>query len=262
MIKSPSAVRSSSEIARPSQSAPPKSTPNGRIRQLRQVPAEELPGYLRTHSDLPGPRANLELADAFTVVADRATILGFADSDDEYLRLCGTQAIGTLILGDRTLTGLLRARAQDSSRCVREATARALQLVGDMDRQHLRTIVTDWIKDNNPDVRRAALAAICEPRLLTDRSTKIAALNACADASRSIARLPTARRTEEPVRRLRQALGYCWSVAVAADPQLGLPAFNRLGATDDPDMSWIVAANRGKARLVRVIQLSHQPGCP
>ncbi|HZL06862.1 MAG TPA: hypothetical protein VFE45_15835, partial [Coriobacteriia bacterium] len=48
-----------------------------------------------------------------------------------------------------------------------------------------------------------------------------------------------------------QALGYCWSVAVVADPDEGMPAFERLRAVDDPDIRWIVASNLKKSRLRR-----------
>ena len=42
---------------------------------------------------------------------------------------------------------------------------------------------------------------------------------------------------------LRKGLGYCWSVAVAAAPEVGRPAFEELvswaGASDDPDLAWV-----------------------
>lgn len=53
------------------------------------------------------------------------------------------------------------------------------------------------------------------------------------------------------VRTLRQALGYGWSVVVAALPSQGLPAFSRMQASDDPDVAWIVRENNKKARLER-----------
>ena len=83
---------------------------------LRGLYAEELAVHLRVHSGLPGPRGNLELADAFAAIADRATILRFAALDDEYLRFCGTEAIGRLIVeepDDTSPTELLRRRAAD-----------------------------------------------------------------------------------------------------------------------------------------------------
>jgi len=56
------------------------------------------------------------------------------------------------------------------------------------------------------------------------------------------------RRKQPDARTLRQGLGYCWSVAIAADPAPGLIAFNSLD-TSDPDVAWIVNQNRRKKRL-------------
>jgi hypothetical protein len=224
------------------------------IAELRGVPVDELAPYLTVRSGLPGHRANLQLADAFASIAHRATILRFADLDDEYLRFCGTEAIGRLILeepDDDSLCALIRRRATDDLWRVREGAARALQIVGDADRARLRTIVGEWDGDANPYVRRAAVAAICEPRLLTDPATQTAALHACREASESIAVLPASERKTPGVRNLRQALGYCWSVAVAADPDAAMPAFERLRAVDDEDIRWIVASNLTKSRLRR-----------
>jgi hypothetical protein len=60
------------------------------------------------------------------------------------------------------------------------------------------------------------------------------------------------RRTEE-FRTLRQALGYCWSVAIAAAPVDGLAAFARWRRSPDPDVGWVVRENLKKARLQRVL---------
>ena len=225
--------------------------------ELRALPGDELAPYLTARSGLPGPRGNLELADAFAAIADRATILRFVALDDEYLRFCGTEAVGRLIVEEpdnSSLTELIRHRAGDNLWRVREGAARALQIVGDLDRSRLRTIVAAWVGDPNSYVRRAAVAAICEPRLLTDLSTRTAALQACLAASESITTLPAAERKAPGVRNLRQALGYCWSVAVAADLSGGMPVFNRLRAVDDPDIAWIVASNLKKSRLRRHLE--------
>ena len=227
------------------------------IAELRDVPDDELARYLTARSGLPGPRGNLELADAFASIADRSTILRFVELDDEYLRFCGTEAIGRLIVeepDDASLCALIRRRATDDLWRVREAAARALQIVGDADRERLCTIVTEWVGDANPYVRRAGVAAICEPRLLTDPPTRTAALQACRKASESITMHPATQRKTPGMRNLRQALGYCWSVAVAADPDTAMPAFERLRAMDDPDIRWSVSSNLKKSRLRRHLE--------
>jgi hypothetical protein len=227
------------------------------ILELRHVPVDELASFLTARSGLPGARGNLELADAFAAIADRSTILRFADLEDEYLRFCGTEAVGRLILEepeDASLCSLIRRRATDDLWRVREGAARALQIVGDADGARLRTIVAEWVADADPYVRRAAVAAICEPRLLSDAATQAAAFAVCCRASESITVLPATERKTPGVRNLRQALGYCWSVAVAADPDSGIPAFERLRAVEDPDIRWIVASNLTKARLRRHLE--------
>jgi hypothetical protein len=58
----------------------------------------------------------------------------------------------------------------------------------------------------------------------------------------------TARR-DDGFRVLRQALGYCWSVAAAALPEKGRPAMEKWLRSHDPDVAWIMKSNLGKARM-------------
>ncbi len=87
-------------------------------------------------------------------------------------------------------TDRLRARASDGSWRVREAAAMALQRIGDAEPATLRALVASWVADPDPLVRRAAVAGVCEPRLLRDPATATAALDACAAATASIGALP------------------------------------------------------------------------
>jgi hypothetical protein len=148
---------------------------------------------------------------------------------------------------------MLHERATDPSWRVREAAAMALQILGDADRVAMRALVADWAQDTDPLVRRAAVAGICEPRLLTDPATRRAALATCRVATDSIRSVPQSLRTDPGVRTLRQALGYAWSVAVAASPEDGLVEMGSLGADDDPDVAWILRSNLTKARLRRLV---------
>lgn len=240
---------------------------------LRALPAAETFAYLTAGSGLPGPRANLELMGAFADVSPAALVRAAADEPDDYLRCCGTVGLGRLLLEAEpaatapaagspaaTLETLLHARAAEDSWRVREAAAMALQRVGDQDPARLRRLVAQWVADTDPLVRRAAVAAVCEPRLLHDPATARTALEACARATASIEALPAAERRRPDVRTLRQALGYCWSVAVAGAPEEGLPAFLALGTSTDPDVVWIDRTNRGKARLQRVLDTAEREG--
>ncbi len=224
--------------------------------ELRATASRDVRAYLAARSGLPGPRGNLELIEAFADVAPAALVRALADEGDEYLRCCGTAALGRLLLespGAADVAGLLHARAADPLWRVREAAAMALQRIGDGDPAALRALVAGWVRDPHPLVRRAAVAGVCEPRLLTDPATATAALDACAVATATLAALPPDARRDPDVRTLRQALGYCWSVAVAGDPAAGLPAFAALHGSADADVAWVVRENEKKARLRRLL---------
>ena len=125
----------------------------------------------------------------------------------------------------------------------------ALQAWGDLDVGSLVAELEDWAGGSQLE-GRAAMAALCEPRLLRDRTTVSATL-AILDRLTASVRDASDGRADD-VRVLRQALGYGWSVAVAADITLGLPAFDRWLADPNPDVRWIVRQNLTKARFARV----------
>lgn len=228
--------------------------------ELRELGPGAVRPYLSSRSGLPGPRANLELMQAFADVAAPALIEELSRDDDVYLRCCGTVGLGRLYLeGADDERAAVRDRltrlAGDESWRVREATAMAAQRIGDGDPAAVRTIAGAWAADPDPLVARAGIAALCEPRLLRDPLTATAALAACAAATDTLQAVPAPHRRDEPVRVLRLALGYCWSVAVAGDPAAGLPAFEELcrRAAADPDLAWVVTSNTGKQRLRRLL---------
>ena len=138
-------------------------------------------GYLMKESGLPGPRGNLELAQAFAEFGDEEKIKNYlsikledapTNSARVFLTFCGVVGLGTLInKGKRKYLPQLRGFASDPRWRIREAVAMALQRVGDVDIDFLLQEMKKWSKGNLLE-KRAAAAALCEPRLLT--SEKIA----------------------------------------------------------------------------------------
>ncbi|MFT4108837.1 HEAT repeat domain-containing protein [Propionicimonas sp.] len=223
--------------------------------ELAALPQDAWADYLSARSGLPGPRANLTLLDAAADLMSAELALRFAEDADEYLACCGVATLGRLIVEDPAacgLVGLLTGRCCDERWRVREACAIAAQRIGDADAPLLRGLVEAWTSSSDALVVRAGIAAICEPRLLTDPRTAAAALVACRRATEHLLAVPASARRAPGVRTLRQALGYCWSVAVAATPEAGLAAFAAL-PTDDPDVAWIVRENRKKRRLTALL---------
>lgn len=220
---------------------------------------DELRAYLGAHSGLPGPRGNLELADAFAAQASPDLITAFAADPDEYLAFCGTEALGMLVLDPvrrEAALGALLAAASDSRWRVREAVARALQLVGDADPGLLRGVIEAWSESRDPHILRAAIAAICEPRLLDSPESQELAVRACERATTWVLRGDLAG-PPDGWKTLRQALGYCWSVAIAANPLLGIGPFNVVAANPAGDAQRIVRTNLTKARMQRAIAVHH-----
>jgi hypothetical protein len=210
--------------------------------------------YLDRHSGLPGPRGNLELVAACGEEADLAQAEELIGTDDEFAVVCGLVALGRLLgEGDGRHEAVLHDRASDGRWRVREGVAMALQRAGDADIARAFAIAERWALDTDPLVRRAAVAAVCEPRLLVRHDHAMRALALLDRVTGHLASLPLECRRDPAVRTLRQALGYAWSVAVAAAPEDGLRCFGALQGCDDPDVQWIVRENRRKTRLKRLL---------
>ena len=218
---------------------------------LAGLPPAEWPAYLDEHSGLPGPRGNIELALVVAELASPELDDALIASGDEYRTFCGVVGLGDRG-ADPEVRERLRRHASDDRWRVREAVAMALQRLGDTDPPSVEEIVRAWADDPDPLVQRAAAAAICEPRLLVTPEAAAVAVEVCRRATVALAARPAEERRRPDVRTLRQGLGYCWSVAVAADPGPGLAAFEALD-TGDPDVAWIVRENRTKKRLARLL---------
>ena len=98
--------------------------------------------------------------------------------------------------------------------------------------------------------QRAAAAALCEPRLLTQPEHAAAVLTILDGITESIEQISD--RKADAFKTLRQGLGYCWSVAAAALPDTGKPLMERWLASPDPDIHWIMRENLKKNRLVKI----------
>jgi hypothetical protein len=217
---------------------------------LRALPPAGWDAYLAEHSGLPGPRGNLELLAAVAELAPPDMLWRYAHSADEYRASCGAAGLGRLVAqGDERALSALRGLASDGRWRVREGVAMALQRVGDSDSRLLLRIAADWAGDPHPLVKRAAVAGPCEPRLLADTEVAGRVLALLDTVTEALARWPSSGRRDPQLRTLRQALGYCWSVAVAAAPGPGFDRLERWARSADADVRWILRENLKKARL-------------
>jgi hypothetical protein len=223
------------------------------VDQLRR--ARDPIAFLRKHSNLPGPRANLELAQAAADVADEPALrrwiaVGSGNAPtDEFLVLCGVIGLGKLVAeGKKALIDDLRRHACDSRWRVREGVVLGLQRLGDRSADGLLSIAESWTMAR-PYLERAAVAAVCEPRLLKAPSAARRAVDLVDEVTASAAKAAQPRSDE--FRALRQTLGYCWSVAIGAAPAYGKRKFERWVRSTNPDIRWIVKENLRKNRLIK-----------
>jgi hypothetical protein len=208
--------------------------------------------YLKKHSGLPGARANLELVQAVGDEADADRLWRMSASTDEFLALCGTAGLGKVALMEpATVMTWLQELAADPRWRVREGVAIALQRIGREDMHHLLTAVQTW-STAGPYVQRAAIAGLSEPALLKHREHAVQTLEILDEITTSLA--STADRKQDGFRVLRQALGYCWSVAAAAAPENALPYFEKWMQSKDKDVAWVMKTNLSKARMADVRQ--------
>jgi len=216
--------------------------------ELREL--EDWEPYLKKHSGLPGPRANLELVTAVADEADADRLWRYSASEDEFLALCGTAGLGRIaLLEPDTVMTWLRELASDPRWRVREGVAMALQRLGRENMARLLSEMRTWAQ-GDPYVQRAVVAGLCEPALLKSNADTVEVLAILDHITRSLA-AATGRGSDKDdgFRVLRQALGYGWSVAAAAAPANATPYLEKWLRSTDKDVMWVMKSNLSKNRM-------------
>ncbi|WP_220192526.1 hypothetical protein [Ktedonospora formicarum] len=230
--------------------------------------------YLRENSRLPGPRANLELAnDVSTLLAAaiarypesvRSLLHYFVNGDrkwmsgntpSEFVILCGIIAAGACAASESTwqeeMLELLDHYACSPYWRIREGVAIAFQhmLPANVPRmlKHLRTLALcgDYLQ------QRAAIATLAEPHILVSPQLISAALDLQRMVLSRAREVPLPERKQENFRTLRRTLAYTLSVATAASPDEGFALMRECAAWNDSDINWILRENLKKKRLAR-----------
>jgi hypothetical protein len=220
---------------------------------------KDLDGYLLAESGLPGPRGNIELAQAVADFGDATLFTHFltftpevapTNTPQEFLAFCGAVGLGKLVAaGQREWLEPLRKLASDPRWRTREGVAMALQRVGDADMPFLLDTMAQW-RSGNLLEQRAVVAALCEPRLLKDLAQVSRVLDTLDDITSALCEVQD--RKNEDFKTLRKALAYCWSVAVAASPVEGKRCMERWFASADKDVRWLMRENLKKNRLAQM----------
>jgi hypothetical protein len=214
------------------------------------------PGKLETflieNSNLPGPRANLELAFTLSEVYENVVILtkwaeidadrAGVDDPRSFLPFCAAVALGKLYAktGDEKILRILKRMAGDGRWRIREAVAFGFQRIGEDDFSTLRRIFSDWIAESGNREKRAILVALAHPKIL-DRD---ATLFCCEILENVFENLQKDRDFEI----LKKGLEFVISVYTAAYPEYGFSFMERwIGR--DAVIDGIIGSNLKKNRL-------------
>jgi hypothetical protein len=236
--------------------------------------SDDWPAYLLEHSNLPGPRGNLELMYAFVEMGSERDFIPLLEytpekapknTPAEFLACCGTMGLGELVAnGMKEYLPDLRRHASDPRWRIREAVAMGLQIIGKQDFSLLETTCREWTGGNPPELwtnnslretrpgsdlleMRAVAAGLCEPALLVDPDHAEFALEMLDRITQHFSVVED--RGTDAFRILCSGLSYCWSVAVAALPEKGKPKMEKLARSGDRDIRRVLRENLKKKRL-------------
>jgi hypothetical protein len=235
---------------------------------------DALTGYLVGQSNLPGRRANLELARAFadSVASCAAQDAGQlwalcqqmaslspeeapANDPHEFIPFCGTTALGALGAAypryAEPALQTLHKLANDPRWRLREAVSFGLQRLLAAETRQTVDALHSWIPVESWLELRAVAAAVAEPTLLQDQDLARSALRLHQRILERVQEAGDRDRKTEPFRILRKGLGYTPSVVVQALPDEGFVWLAQLANSQDRDVLWIVRQNLKKNRLVR-----------
>lgn len=233
--------------------------------------ATGLAAHVQATSNLPGPRGNLEVAAAVATAFRAANSTWVIESIEEWSELgqdiaggndpgvmlpfTAAQSAGALWNASdgaqrAKLAEILRRAANDPRWRVREGAAMGLQRIGFDDFDELKDIVECWDQDATLLEHRAIVAGMAEPPLLTNNErTRFGLDHATAALDALLATSPPERRSDD-AQTLRKALGYAFSVFIAADPA-GFLQLERIARIPDKDAGWIARENLRKARIAK-----------
>ena len=210
---------------------------------------------LLKNSGLPGPRGNLSLLHSFAKNATASEINecfsfykdDLKNSPEEFVVMCGI--VGFCILKKNDLHETLktiRTYASHSSWRIREAVAIGIQEIADNCLNEIIDNLEKWLEGNELE-KRAIVAALCEPKLLKNKSEISRILEILTRITIEFQGISG--KLADDQNSLRKSLGYGWSVAIVSLPDEGKVFFKEISKNANKHIKWIVKENLRKKRL-------------
>jgi hypothetical protein len=214
----------------------------------------KLERFIIENSNLPGPRANLELAFALSEIYENIDVLkkwteigtDQADVNDprSFLPFCAAVSLGRLYpkTKDKEILRILTKMASDDRWRIREAVTFGFQRIGENDFSDLRRIFSEWLPKSNNREKRSILVSLAHPQFL-DRNTSLFCFGILENVFKNMER-------DDDFDILKKGLEFTLSVYVAANPEYGFSFIERwIGK--DKDIDEIIKSNLKKNRLLK-----------
>lgn len=216
--------------------------------------SKKLEKFLMENSNLPGPRANLELLFAFAEVYGNVDVLkqwikisdevADVNNPKSFLPFCAAACFGKIYTktGDKELITILKELSNDSRWRTRETVAFAFQFIGENNFDDLKTIFNKWIKKSNNLEKRAMLVALAHPPMLNEERA-----NYCFEILEHVI---TTMNREENFDTLKKALEFVVSVYTVYSPSKGF-VFMKNMIGEEKVFNTIVKSNLKKNRILK-----------
>lgn len=213
--------------------------------------------YLKRHSHLPGPRANLELAKAFSRIGTLMDFKKFIELDhkraqedtpDEFLAFCGVLGFGQYLSDyhDSRLLNKLKIKANDPRPRIRDGVVMALRTIGQSQISRLLQYSKIWVRGTFLE-QRAVVETFSDPDILSQQNVGLEVIELLDWATASM--LEDNDRHKEEFKILENALSNSWSILVQAMPEKGKARMERWFKEDHPVIKQIMSDSLHKENL-------------
>lgn len=229
--------------------------------------------FIMKESNLPGPRANLDLSNNFAKEFANPNITGTGwellqswanikeaeaavDDPREFLPFCAIRALGAYYCyaeeGRKgVIQSIFKSAMNDPRWRVREASAMGLQSIGEHDFLVLRRLLDIWQKDATRLEQRAFVATLAHPPLLKKKENTLYCLQLATLIMESILSGDRPKEDPEHFRVLSKGLEYSLSVFAANAPEEGFAMLERFAESGDVRIIKIIKSNLTKSRLTK-----------
>ncbi len=239
------------------------------IRRLLETQRfDEMKAYLIANSNLPGPRGNLELAEAFYSYFNAQTITeelwnfllelweNNAPTNDprELLPFCAAEAFANLfsdVNDDKknVILDKIRLAMNDSRWRMREAAANCCQIIAEKDVEFMKEWILSIYPSANLPEKRGIIAALAHPPILRDRETARFSLQICERVLDDVLKLDSTQLKCEQFAVLKKGLDYAPSVFVSKLPGEGFMMLKKYALLNRKELNSVIKSNLSKSRL-------------